>query len=812
MTCFIGSGRSLGFSNFSELLCVCALLAHVFFLLSGMVLSYITYVPYYVRNIPGLDISEPVAPTVYVLLSMLLFFTLMIITPALTFTALSLSTSRLISSCRRSEVAYVMSLFSFTVALAGIALLIQPSRVFLTTPLQSPVQVLVGALLSTTYSAMGLAAAGIGCTHNLRSYRNSIQDSESSLLHEKTPKKRHPTATQHISAFIFGLSIIGSIAFASIILPPMWNWPLFDYFRTENVEDSLLPISLWRVGRQPSDAETEEGWVFPMLVPKLYLNDLLFFTVISLLLFIGMLSATILKVRLLLRMPFFFGLNLGETLFSLLLFSLFFFESIYWVFFGSQRIMLNALAESISVSTMGGVYSDSAGYYAFHGAAARVSGHLAALAVSLTLLPAPKTSILDNAFAITTQRAINLHSRLGKLAWALTTSHLILWLVKWIHEGSLFYNVVSYSRLKVSPSPLVDGSTAGVHVDNFTIPIVEVAWTLLTLSLIIGVFMRNYPGWYSFFQVVHPFAAGFFLLSALIHAFGFWKYAALGVILLIFEKIVRAVRVLTNDATIAEINTENGITRLVLNIKDIPFDCGQHVYLSLLSTRGPSFSLKDIQRSIERHPFSIASSPSKSESLGTLSFIIRDRNKISSKESSWTSQVAALANGELSSSVSFSVDGPYGQSFPYRDFETILLIAGGTGISGIIGFIEEILIQQQEDGDLGLLTRVDLIWAMKSQSCRALMAAVAETLYEAKRSCLISLHLFISDSNSDEREERQCDLISEIRGRPRLEDYFKRAGREGRAAAFVVGPGEMARECKLQGRLHNVGVFASVWE
>jgi NAD(P)H-flavin reductase len=797
MVCFF---RRSGFQISSAVLF--AFLAHLSLIMSGLILSYENYVPYYVMNIPGLEETEPSAPTLDVLLWMIVFLLSIVVTPGVTIYLL-----RQLSWNIKGKVAYLVALFSFTVVLAVIIFLVVPSQIYLTMPIQSPLKLLVGVFLTSTYLILGMSAAGIGCSHNLRLYRstqNYVENETSLLSSRKTQHKRKPS--QHFFSFVIGLTVIGLISFASLIFPPIWNWPLFDYLRFEDADDSIIPSYLWRIGPKPSEDETASGWVYPMVVPKLYLNEVIFFAAISTMLFVGLLSATTIKVRLLLRCQLCFGLNVGETFISLILFSLFFFESIYWIFFGSQRVILNALTESISVSTLGGVYSASAGYYAFHGAAARLSGHLAALAISLTLLPAPKTSILENTFAISTQSAITLHSRLGRLSWALTTSHFSLWLIKWFHEGNFIHNIFSYARLKVSPSPLLDGSTNGEHRDNFTIPIVELAWVMLTISLIIGSFMRDFPGWYALFQFMHPIAAEFFLLSALIHAFGFWKYAVLGLILLSFERVIRAVRVSTNDATIAGINNDNGIIRLVLNIKDFQFDCGQHVFLSLLPTKNSQSSFKDIRRSLERHPFSIASSPSKSERLGTLLFIIRDRN-LSSKDSSWTSQIALLANDE-SNATRFSIDGPYSVPFPFRDFQRILLIAGGTGISGIIGIVEEILIQQQDEGDLDQLTMVDLIWSTKSQPCPALFAAVRETLYEAKQSHLFNLHLFISDSDGD----CYLDLFSEIRGRPKLETFFIRAGREDCiVGAYVVGPREMAKESLNLGSQNNVCVYASEW-
>jgi predicted ferric reductase len=638
----------------------------------------------------------------------------------------------------------------------------------------------------------------------------NVYESESLLSSEKSTIGRQiKYGKQYLFAFVCSMTLIGSIVFACMILPPLWNRPLFDYLRSSDVDNSIINTFLWKVGKKPSEEETKNGWVYPMIVPKLFLNDIVFFSLVSLFLCIGLISASFRNCHLMLRSQLYFGLNVGETFFYFLIVSLFLFESWYWVFAGSQRIMITALEESIAVSTLGGVYSSSAGFFAFHGAAARISGHLASLAVSLTLLPAPKTSLLDDAFAVSTQSAIVIHKRLGMLSYALTTSHFSLWLIKWFHEDNLFYNMFAVSRLKVSPSPLLDESTAGEHTDNFTIPLVECAWLLLTVSLIIGVFLRNFPRWYSAFQVVHPLAVGFFLLSALIHSWGFWKYSVLGLLLILFEKIIRAIRTSTNIATVNTIKTSNGITYLVLNVCDFSFECGQYLFLSIYSKDG-SFITRSL-RSIERHPFSIASSPSKAQ-FGTVSFIIRDRNHfLLNNVKSWTSHVALLANLDYNN-VYFTLDGPYGSVFPYRDFESILLVVGGVGVSSIIGLVEELLFHQQNEEDLGRLHHIDLIWSTKSSTCAGLLSAVSKTLQEAKRSTLFRLHLYISDSGSSYLSDMDNSLFSEIRGRPKLDKFFKLVGREGCAAAFVVGPINMIQESNMLGKIHNVSVYSNAWE
>ena len=58
-----------------------------------------------------------------------------------------------------------------------------------------------------------------------------------------------------------------------------------------------------------------------------------------------------------------------------------------------------------------------------------------------------------------------------------------------------------------------------IHYDNWTIPIVELAWWGLTIMVIIAVYFRRHH--YELFYYTHHFAI-IFLVSAVIHAWSFW--------------------------------------------------------------------------------------------------------------------------------------------------------------------------------------------------------------------------------------------------------------------------------------------------
>jgi len=75
------------------------------------------------------------------------------------------------------------------------------------------------------------------------------------------------------------------------------------------------------------------------------------------------------------------------------------------------------------------------------------------------------------------------------------------------------------------------------------------------------------------------------------------------------------------------------------------------------------------------HPFSISSNPSQHY----ISFHIKDMSKLS-----WTRRLAGLSmDGTFGPELVVNVDGPYGYPPDYLDFEVLILVAGGVGITPV---------------------------------------------------------------------------------------------------------------------------------
>lgn len=59
-----------------------------------------------------------------------------------------------------------------------------------------------------------------------------------------------------------------------------------------------------------------------------------------------------------------------------------------------------------------------------------------------------------------------------------------------------------------------------------------------------------------------------------------------------------------------------------------------------------------------------------------------------------------------------SLEGPYGYTTAANDFETVLLIAGGSGITHIASTLADVA-RKAKDTSISAVTRLKLVWAIQ---------------------------------------------------------------------------------------------------
>jgi ferredoxin-NADP reductase len=168
------------------------------------------------------------------------------------------------------------------------------------------------------------------------------------------------------------------------------------------------------------------------------------------------------------------------------------------------------------------------------------------------------------------------------------------------------------------------------------------------------------------------------------------------------------------------------------------------------------------------------------------------------------------------------IEGPYGHTAHLHNYEHIVFIAGGTGISAMVPYIEEHIHRAQSlrtngiaDSKTSLRTRqIDLIWASRTTAfvhdicAKELRPALSRSDIHTEFFSTSSIHTK-SQTKETEEIESNGDAASAVnisinQGRPDITGTILQAARSnidggvraGRLAVLVCGPAGMADEAR----------------
>jgi len=293
---------------------------------------------------------------------------------------------------------------------------------------------------------------------------------------------------------------------------------------------------------------------------------------------------------------------------------------------------------------------------------ALVLGHLIEVNLGLQLLPVARNSVWCACFGLGFERAVRLHRWLGTVIFSLVSLHMFAWWALWRNKGfegcfamlascptglGLWQGYAAYGCVAV----LSAASFNWVRRNHF-----EVFWYLHSLFVPFLVF-----------AVLHSQAQK---EGRLIY------YGLLSIVLYAIDRSTSFVRAYLRPVEVLSVtaNAETGVTRLELRAgtgTPLGHAAGQYCFLNI-----PEVS------AFQWHPFSVSSAPSSTN----FTFHIKDMG-----QRQFTGKLHALALQELP--ISVRVDGPYGHPgvYVHDDFEHVVLVAGGIGVTPIAAMLGDIL-------------------------------------------------------------------------------------------------------------------------
>lgn len=587
--------------------------------------------------------------------------------------------------------------------------------------------------------------------------------------------------------FVKHIMALWALLFASLVLSAIfaanWHYPYpYVYF------PQISPDALW-------NWKITDKFVF-----KLFSDTLVYFVTVALLATAGALAHVhagarrIMHTRLRVRglgkyNPYPHGLTVGEAVCVVAVIWLYVYFYVYFRF-TDKRIQTNARKDP---HKRGQVW-------------ARVIGNLANLSFALLLLPVARNSIWVSCFGIPFERAIKHHRAFSLVGYATVTLHMLIWFVKWGLEGSLANNMFNARGLEVQPrDPLTPCELiTKTHFNNFTIVPVWLGWILLTAM--IGFAMAYRRTKYNLFRLTHYYSWVYYFISVL-HSWGLWQYTVVGMFLYAIDKWVR----LTNCSTYSEqveLSERDGVTVLRLPYNTFGgYFPGQYAFVNI-----PDISMW------QWHPFTISSAPTPA--LGNaddsyMTFHIKSMGK-----GTWTGALATFARAHSGMTVEVKVDGPYGKPEIFSDARSLVLVAGGIGVTPMHSLLSDLHRRVVAGHDIGRIQRVHLIWSSRSDDlfclfARTLSEAVHEPASHAhtqrKPKCTFSVSLHNSQkpqasiaAEPDYPAEEALVRSLIVRSRPNL------AAAISRACTDLPGPREdiMVMSCGPQALLDEASEVA----
>ncbi len=401
--------------------------------------------------------------------------------------------------------------------------------------------------------------------------------------------------------------------------------------------------------------------------------------------------------------------------------------------------------------------------------------------MGLMLFPVSKNSILTSCFGVAWEQVIFVHVWMGQALLLVIFAHMISWWTVYGEQDTLpgdimqvpmffpmnahdpsvdFYEPCAYDDKKCFQDyqKAQDNQPNG---DNYTVQLATLTyWCTLVCT---GVFAQNWVrrANYELFYYLHHVYLALFVVT-LLHASSAWYYLTGGLALWFFDRCLRALK-RSRAWTVARLEPVPGdcdttalqlapgerlgddwLTRpLCRNIIDdsFRFSCGQYLYLNI-PCLAPS----------EWHPFTISSAPSDGKVTCHIKMAPAGRGTFTGKLLSLAeaaeeerrlgaSGMTALDNknnenvrlgltlgGLGGAGVAVNVDGPYGEWLDSGTFDSLLLVAGGIGVTPIHSIFRELKFQMAR-GRCRHVRKVHLVWTVQR---RSFIAPFAATIYDAQ--------------------------------------------------------------------------------
>jgi predicted ferric reductase len=281
------------------------------------------------------------------------------------------------------------------------------------------------------------------------------------------------------------------------------------------------------------------------------------------------------------------------------------------------------------------------------------------------------------------------------------------------------------------------------------------------------------------------------------------------------ERFIRVMRIVYrnfggrgNSRASVELLPGNAIRVTYRLARPWTFQPGQYLFVTI-----PSIGLWT------SHPFSIAWSEEEtvltdekglvmtqqdvlSQSTATkVSTIIRGRDGFTHK---LFQKASTAEDGKMS--LAAIVEGPYGTPNSLRSYGTVVLFAGGVGITHQVPYLRSLIVDYANS--VAATRRVSLIWVVQSpEHLEWIRPWLTEVLALDRRREVLRIQIFVTRPRSAKEVQSPSDTIQMFPGRPNVETLLEKeiTSRLGAMAVSVCGTGSLADDVRRAVRKQHTG-------
>ncbi|KAL2795911.1 FAD-binding domain-containing protein [Aspergillus keveii] len=360
------------------------------------------------------------------------------------------------------------------------------------------------------------------------------------------------------------------------------------------------------------------------------------------------------------------------------------------------------------------------------------TGFITIAQLPLIFLLAGRQNIIGLLAGIDYQRLNWFHRWVARTVWLCATFHMGFWFRSWGR-----YNYITYQL-----------QTNGFAKRGFA------AWCILTFIVVSSARPIRKLG-YEFFVIQHLVMFVGFTVAVWLHASAetkVWVWIPIG--LLVFDRVGRyAWATYINLSVFHRSGTHTlwanrasftplpgNVTRVTIKNPGTKWTPGQHFFITC-HTIAP----------LQSHPFTIASIREDNQ----LEFLVRAEKGGTRRFFRYASKYDQVLGNSAASDKQTRIvflDGPYGRLRSPRQFDSIVLIAGGMGATLTVPLLRDIVAQWRSNSHLTITKRIRFVWVIKSrthltwfetqlQSVRADVAACQHEYPDISREIELNIHI-----------------------------------------------------------------------